>query len=248
MTEWLKWTLGDPERRLATPSYESCLEVVDLAALPSECNFVVFRPSRLPPDCTLAHISLRRELPPGRPAGFDAGRCKYPTWTEANRSAVRMVVSGANRSLRIKQFFHDWTFPSVRLSNLYGTGNYSPAPMGYDVAWLGHDYKGARAATIELERTTVEISVERGNFSDEEMYQLLMGLVPVDEQQAQVIHSLTHPELSYYARYQLGEISSPIGVFKFRRAIAPKIRTLAITNRSTRKYIPDHQAGSRFPL
>lgn len=176
------------------------------------CNFVLWRPSRLPEGCGTTVGTLRREAPPGR---VDAqGRTP---WSDANPSGYRTEISGGGRRLRLKQFLYDWAFPAADHPCLWGSVT-RPRPLdGGRVVWLGTDYLGHRAGSARMARTTVELSVLEGEFSDDEIVALFAGLQPAVPAAVPRVLGTPFAELSYWARHPVEAVSVPTGVFVFHR-------------------------------
>ncbi|WP_030186458.1 hypothetical protein [Streptomyces sp. NRRL S-813] len=176
------------------------------------CNFVLWRPSRLPGGCERSVGTLRREAPPGR---IEAeGRTP---WSDANPCGYRTEILGGGRRLRLKQFLYDWAFPAADHPCLWGSRT-RPAEIGAGrVVWLGTDYLGHRAASARLAGTTVELSVLEGDFTDEEIVALFAGLRPAVPDAVPRVLATPFAELSYWARHPAEMVSVPTGVFHFHR-------------------------------
>jgi hypothetical protein len=151
------------------------------------CNFVLWRPSRLPEGCDTSVGTLRREAPPGRVEA--AGRTP---WSDANPCGYRTEISGGGRRLRLKQFLYDWAFPAADHPCLWGS---RARPAG----------------------TTVELSVLEGEFSDEEIVALFAALRPAVPEAVPRVLATPFAELSYWARHPADMVSVPTGVFRFHR-------------------------------
>jgi hypothetical protein len=178
-------------------------------------NFVVWTPGTLPAGCTLTRSTVRMEAPPGRVDGHTVGRTP---WCENNPTAYRFEVEGPGRRLRVKQFLYDWTFPALDHPCLWGSAA-RPMPIhDRDVVWFGTDYQRLRAASARLSRTTVELAVLDGEFSDEEIHELYASLRPADPQAALAVHRTPFAELSYWARRDDAVILNvPVGLWSFHR-------------------------------
>lgn len=176
------------------------------------CNFVLWRPSRLPAGCHAGVGTLRREAPPGRVEA--QGRTP---WSDANPAGYRTEVLGGGRRLRLKQFLYDWAFPAADHPCLWGSGTRPAEIGGGRVVWLGVDYLGHRAASARLARTTVELSVLEGEFTDDELVALFAGLRPAVPDAVPRVLATPFAELSYWARRPADMVSVPTGVFHFHR-------------------------------
>jgi hypothetical protein len=178
------------------------------------CNFVLWRPVAVPEDCVVGTGTLRQEAPPGR-TGHTAGRTP---WSPANAAAHRCEVTGRGRRLRIKQFLYDWAFPAADHPCLW-TSDVRPFALdGERVVWLGTDYLGNPAAGARLARTTVELSVLEGEFTDQELVGVFAGMRPVAADAVERVLATPFSELSYWARYPVDMVPVPTGVFVFHRA------------------------------
>jgi hypothetical protein len=186
--------------------------VIEEAGAQGWCNFVVWRPAELPPGCDRSVGTLRREAPPGRVEA--AGRSP---WSDANPSGYRTEVSGGGRRLRLKQFLYDWAFPAVDQPCLWGSDTRPFAIGAGAVVWLGTDYLGHRAATARMARTTVELSVLEGAFSDDELVAFVAALQPARPDAVRRVLATPFSELSYWARHPADMVAVPTGVFSFQR-------------------------------
>ena len=181
------------------------------------CNFTLWHPGQLPVGCDSAVGTLRREAPPGR-TGASAGRTP---WSSANPAAYRTEISGGGRRLRLKQFLYDWAFPAADHPCLWGS---KPRPFpigGRRVVWLGTDYLGHPAAAARMSRTTVELSVLEGEFTDTELVELFRSLRPADPAADARVLATPFSELSYWARYPADTVEVPTGLFLFKRPEGP---------------------------
>jgi hypothetical protein len=180
------------------------------------CNFVLWHPTRLPDGCTVANTTLRREAPPGRVEGVTAGRTP---WSTNNPCAYRYEIAGPGRTARVKQFLYDWAFPALDHPSLWKSNAHAVALDERYVVWIGVDYRGNRAAAARLARTTIELSVLSGQFTDDELVDVFRGLRPVDRDAAGRIAATPFAELSYWARHlDAPMIDVPHGLWAFRRA------------------------------
>lgn len=194
------------------------LEEQPPAVDPSEaqpwCNFVVWMPSELPAGCTIGHGTLRKEAPPGRVEGVTVGRSP---WSTVNPAAYRYEIAGPGRRLRVKQFLYDWAFPALDHPCLWESRT-SAVPLGASILWLGTDYMGNSAASARLARTTIELSVLDGKFSDEEVTAVYESMRPAAPDAVAAIAGTPFALLSYWARYpEATMIHVPVGLWKFRR-------------------------------
>lgn len=179
------------------------------------CNFVIFVPSFLPSGVVMREQSLRLE------SKIDRDR------RENNRSTFRQVFEGIDRALVIKQFLYDWAPPAYDHPCLWrndkiATRTESPAPSGQfvnnNVLWFGKNYRKQKAATIEMERTRIEITFIRGNFSYHEIVSFCKSLLPADAEIAEDVLNRPFFELSYSHRFEEPAVSVPVGYWKHNRA------------------------------
>lgn len=157
---WRHRTLADPAELEARPPSSAPEEAQEW------CNFVLFVPEWLPAGTRVGEASVRREAPPGRVGGSTVGRTP---WSTNNPAAYRFEVSGGGRSLRIKQFLCDWAFPALDHPALWESETRALALDDHHVLWYGTDYLGHRGASARMARTTIELSVLEGDFTDAEL-------------------------------------------------------------------------------
>ncbi|WP_459193137.1 hypothetical protein [Halosimplex sp. J119] len=176
-------------------------------------NFVVFEPGWLPDDCEVGEPTLRPEQPPGRPEGVDAEEMGQTPWSDGNPCALRAVVEGEGRRLRLKEFLYDWAPPAASVAPLWGTEDPTPVDAGEAVGFLGTDYKDNRGACVQRARTQVEVSVLDGEFTDEELESLLAGLEPATDPDETAVRQVPFHRLSYWARYRQESVGVPHGLW-----------------------------------
>lgn len=172
------------------------------------CNFVVFSPTYLPKDLVLREQNLR------------------PETNNGVHSSYRQVFEGGERTLVIKQFLYDWAppaydYPSLWRNAAIATPEESPPPrgifVGNNVLWIGKNYRKQNAATIELERTRIEFTLQKGNFSEQELVTLCAGLRCIDENIRNAILNTPFTALSYYARHSKTATKVPTGYWNHQR-------------------------------
>lgn len=172
------------------------------------CNFIVFSPTSTPKDLVLKEQNLRTETKSGTLSSF------------------RQVFEGGERSLVIKQFLYDWAPPAYDYPSLWrnakiATAQESPPPrgifIGNHVLWIGKNYRKQNAATIELERTRIEMTLQKGDFSDQELVTLCEGLGFVDEGVRNSILNTPFTTLSHYARHSATATRVPTGYWEHQR-------------------------------
>lgn len=177
------------------------------------CNFVVFAPTNLPKDCIVKEHTLRHET------------CADKT-KKGSRSSLRSVFEGAGRTLIIKQFLYDWAPPAYDCPSLWrndeiATTQESPPPkaifIGNNVLWIGKNYRKQNGATIEIDRTRIEITLEKGDFTDQELIDLCNGFEPQNQQSRTHILNAPFSSLSYYARHLEKATRVPISYWNHQR-------------------------------
>ncbi|NUS72634.1 MAG: hypothetical protein HOQ05_04420 [Corynebacteriales bacterium] len=179
------------------------------------CNFVVWMPTDIPAGCILHMGTLRQEAPPGRVGDHTAGRTP---WSANNPAAYRFEITGPHRRLRVKQFLYDWAFPALDHPSLWESAAQAAALDDEHVVWLGIDYQKNKAASARLDRTTVELSVLEGEFSEQEIIALYRAMRPaLPEARSELAHT-PFSALSYWARRpEATNVDVPIGMWTFRR-------------------------------
>jgi hypothetical protein len=175
------------------------------------CNFVLLRPSVIPAGLALVKQELRPEAPP--PPGLDPNEAA----ASGIRSSFRCEYEGGGRRLRVKQFLYDWAPPAYDHPSLWISRN-RPFPVGEQVGWQGHDYRKIPAASVTIDRTTVEASFLTGTFADEEVHALCRGLQPAVSSARAEILKTSLAELSYQHRHPTAAtIEVPVGYFEHHR-------------------------------
>ena len=165
------------------PKCADSKEVISCSAEKAQefCNFIVFIPTELHSDLILKEQTLRKEADPNI------------------RSSYRQVFEGAGRTLVVKQFLYDWAPPAYDYPCLWrnkelATTQESPPPRAVFInnhaLWFGKNYRKQEAATIEMERTRIEITIENGIFSDNEIIAFCKGLRPVNLEARSAIRTL----------------------------------------------------------
>ncbi|MCG7527309.1 hypothetical protein MHW47_23075 [Streptomyces sp. OfavH-34-F] len=211
------------------------------------CNFVVWRPSELPDGCDTSTGTIRREAPPGRVEA--EGRSP---WSDANPAGYRTEISGGGRRLRLKQFLYDWAFPAADHPCLWGSEARAHEIGGGRVVWLGTDYLSHRAASARMARTTVELSVLEGEFTDDELVALYAALRPAVPEAVARVLATPFSELSYWARRPAETVSVPTGAYSFHRRgpghegdwVAPGELTAFLTGQGLPVSVGGHRADS----
>src|SRR5262249_33757564 len=133
------------------------------------------------------------------------------------RSSYRSEYEGGGRRLRLKQFLYDWAPPAYDHPSLWISRN-RPFPVGEYVGWQGHDYRHMPAASVTIDRTTVEASFLAGLFSDEEVQALCRGPQPAVPWAGARLLQPSLAELSYQHRHPTAAtIDVPVGYFDHHR-------------------------------
>ena len=178
-------------------------------------NFVPHWPTALPGDCKVIGQTVRPAQPPGRPEGIDVEALGLNPWTTGNPSSLRILVQGDERQFRIKQFLYDWAPPAAGIPSLWESKGLKAFPSLGEVAWLGTDYKGNRALTLQRNRTQIELSVFEGTFSDEELINIASHLLP--DSSATVPHAkeFNFFKNMYWAQQGIQGIKVPHGLLKY---------------------------------
>jgi hypothetical protein len=209
------WQTADPDARLTGSDEAAPPQETTPADAQTAVNFVVFEFDWLPEDCRVETVTRRPERPPGRPTDVSAEDIDQTPHSEGNPSSLRMVVSGNDRRLRLKQFLYDWAPPSASIAPVWRTPEPTSFECGDAVGWLGTDYKDRRGACVQRDRTQIELSVSEGEFSDDELEHLLDGLTPADPDGARRIRRIPFHRLNYWARYKCHPPAVPHGLWDY---------------------------------
>jgi hypothetical protein len=186
-------------------------------AAQSMLNFPVLRPRYLPSDTRMTEALLRVEAPPTEDEAVERG-ARPPDWTSANTCSYLMRFAGAGRRFRLKQFFYDWAPPACDHPPLWA-GAVRPVPsVPPYVTWIGTDFMERAGATSRINRTSVEMSIAEGAYTDEEIAAIFTGLEPVDGQAARVLEAQSFAKLTYWSRHDLPVVNVPYGLFRFGRS------------------------------
>lgn len=211
------WQTANPSTGLTADDAVSPYESTPAEAQAS-VNFVVFEPGWLPGDCQMAAVTLRPELPPGRPDGVTAEDLGQTPWSEGNPCSVRAVVDGDGRLVRLKQFLYDWAPPAASIAPLWQTPEPTPFECGRSIGWLGTDYEDRRGGCVQRERTQLELSVLEGAFADSDLKELLDGLTPANPGSARAVRRVPFHRLNYWVRYRCRPPSVPHGLWEHNSA------------------------------
>ncbi|MGB7926342.1 MAG: hypothetical protein WCF57_24085 [Pyrinomonadaceae bacterium] len=203
---------------------EARVRAVDWPEAQSWCNFVLMRPADFPRDLALEKTEIRPESPPGRARNLNDGH--RPEWTQSNRAAHRSEFVGRERRLRIKQFLYDYAPPAFDHPCLWESEGIRGFPVGDHIGWLGTDFRKLQAATVCFDRTTIELSVTAGTFSDEELEAVCRGLTPAVAEARRQILQTPLADLSYQSRHEEPPIGVPVGYWAHKRPESLRVTVL----------------------
>lgn len=207
------WQIADPSARLTDTDDPAPPHETTYNDAQESVNFVVFEPEWLPDDCTTTEITVRPEQPPGLPPDATAEDINQTPHSEGNPCSVRIVITGNERQLRLKQFLYDWAPPAASIAPLWRTSQPVPFECGDAIGWLGTDYKDRPGACVQRERTQIELSVSKGEFDDAEMKKLLRRLEPINTETSRLVRNVPFHNLSYWVRYQCRPPAVPHGLW-----------------------------------
>lgn len=206
-----------PGARLTEAGEVLPLEAVTPGAAQSRCNFVVHEPTWLPEGCEITEHTLRPEQPPGRPEGTDAAKLGLSPWSEANLCALRTVIAGDGRSLRLKQFLYDWAPPAAGIASLWDSPEVAPFPCLGATGWTGVDYHDRPGACVYLPRAAIEAVAIEGTFAPEEFEQLLSSLRVADPAGAAAVDAAPFHSLNYWVHYRVPPTRPPYGLWAYNQ-------------------------------
>ncbi len=199
-----------------------------------QCNFVLFAANVLPLGLSLKEQSLRLE------AADKERSVNY-------NASFRQLFENDHRAIIIKQFLYDWAPPAYDYPCLWrnakiATQEESPAPnavfIGNNALWIGKNYRKQNAATIEIERTRIELTINKGTFSDNELVSIAESFTPVDNESAKDILKTSFAQLAYSQRHSASSIDVPVGYWKHHREAALTCYSLGPDEAKT--YLPNH--------
>jgi len=185
-----------------------------IECLPAEaqkyCNFVLFQTINLPIGFTVAKQQLRKE-------------------GQNTQASYRIVLENpqTNQIVIIKQFLYDWAPPAYDYPCLwYNTKQFSPAlktapryaRVGQRLLWIGKNYRGQQAATIDLERTRIEVTFNNIPLRDEILIDLIQGLLPCDDKIRAQLLNTSFAQMSYPFRVQNKVSDVPLSYWKHKRS------------------------------
>jgi hypothetical protein len=89
--------------------------------------------------------------------------------------------------------------------------------MNDDVGWLGVDFRRLPAASVQLDRTMIEISALEGTFDDQEFQALCLGLQPAVPSIREQIRFTPLADLCYQSRHREPPVAEPVSLWFHRR-------------------------------
>jgi hypothetical protein len=167
-------------------------------------NFVLFRPDPLPGGFRVEGAAVQPERPP---TGDEPA---------SHRALHRAEIVGRGARILLRQFLHDWAPPAWDHPSLAGS-EARAFIVGGHIGWLGRHYRGFPAATVTLDRTTIEMSVTEGAVPDELLAELCHALRPVSEEARDRILRTPFARLAYRSRHGDRTAPVPVGFFRHRR-------------------------------
>ncbi len=192
------WTAGE----MSPPADDAPWEEAQAAA-----NFVLFRPDPLPEGVRIESASLRPEAPPRNDPRLG--------WALGNRAQHRCELSAGAAKLRMRQVLYDWAPPAWDHPSL--TGDVAAFVVGGHIGWVGRDFRGAEAATVTLDRTTIDIAVREGECPPALLVGICQALRPVSVEARARILSTPFGRLAYRSRHPDRTPSVPVGFWHHRR-------------------------------
>lgn len=176
------------------------------------CNFVLLKPDLAGSD----FVAVKSQM---RIASLDVRACH------------RSEFSNNKTTFSIKQFLYDWAPPAYDHPCLWRNSKISskentPLPksiqLGNNYMWHGLDYRRKPAATINMYRTQVELTILDGDFIVDEVKRIIASLVPVSKNQKDEILKTSLADLSHTHKYNSETISVPTGYLKHLRKVEQK--------------------------
>ncbi len=207
--------LWAPKVAPSIASHEAKVRSMSWEEAQAWCSFVLLKPTLLPAGVSVESAAMRPESPPGRRDGPNDSTS--PSWTLSNRACHRCVLAGNERRVRIKQFLYDWAPPAFDCPCLWLSPVVRHFFVGNDVGWLGTDFRGLAGASVTRDRTTIELSVLEGSFSDDELQEICRGLAPVSPEARKRILDTPLATLSYQSRHREVPIAVPVGFWAHER-------------------------------
>lgn len=176
------------------------------------CNFVLLKPDMAGSN----FVAVKSQM---RTASLDVRACH------------RAEFSNNKTTFSIKQFLYDWAppaydHPCLWLNSKISSKENTPLPeailLGNNYMWHGLDYRRKPAATINMYRTQVELTILDGDFIVDEVKEIIASLVPVSKNQKDEILKTSLADLSHTHKYNSETISVPTGYLKHLRKVEQK--------------------------
>lgn len=194
------------------------------------CNFILFKPAWLPGELTETSNKTRPE-------------------SSAAGSSHRVEFGDRSRSLSIKQFLYDWAPPAydhpclwrnAKISTLENTLIPRAYLIGNNYLWFGLDYRRKPAATINMLRTQIEITVIEGTFDDQEIVQIVNSMVPVNSNMKDRILQSSFAELMYNHRHEIPASHVATSYFKHVRKKSFRCYPYAVSSLDIKTNLPGY--------
>jgi hypothetical protein len=206
----------------AVTNDKAAVAKLDFSEAQQYCNFVLFEPMVLPNGYSIVEHSLR-------PQSADTS------------ASYHCVIKGADAEFSIKQFnFNDietiaaydhpnlWKCDDVvadrakfadkfKISaHIFGGNN---ASIAENIIWIGYNYKAdpQKSLTTQIMRTNIEMTVRKGNISDDILLTVCRGLKVVNPTLAERINHTSFAELSWKHRFSTKTGNVPISYWKYQR-------------------------------
>ncbi len=194
------------------------------------CNFVLFKPTWLPDGLIETSNKIRPESP-------------------EEESSHRVEFNDGRRSLSIKQFLYDWAPPAYDHPCLWrnakiSTSENTPTPkahlIGNNYLWFGLDYRRKSAATINMLRTQIEITLIEGICDDQEILKIVGSMVPVNSSLKDRILKTSFAELMYNHRHEVPASDVPTSYFKHIRDKSFRYYPFTASSLDIKTSLPGH--------
>ena len=159
--------------------------------------------------------------------GFKQIENKWRMSSKTIRCSVRSEYTKSGIKFSIKQFLYDWSAPAYDHPNLWKSPSYSYtrefiAPIckleQNNYIWVGINYKDQKAASFNKYRTQIELTVLQGNMSNNEIFDIMSALKPIDENQKTVILNCSLAKLTHMYKYQSKIVSAPMSYYEYLRS------------------------------
>lgn len=180
------------------------------------------------------------------------------------RASHRAEFTSNKRSISIKQFLYDWAPPAydhpclwrnAKISKTTDTPLPQPELIGNNYLWYGLNYRRQKAATLNMLRTQIELTILKGEFDNQEISKIFASLTPINADIKNKILQTSFAELTHTYRHQSATIAVPISYFKHQReqqhqnyaySLAEITKDLLTTIDLTKLQITDYTLDSVF--